>query len=44
MAARLADDATTTAAAGLQSGLHDAMLQPLHNQAQSQPPMHSITP
>lgn len=33
---RLADDATTTAAAGLQSGLHGAMLQSLQNQAQSQ--------
>jgi len=33
---RLADDATTTAAAGLQSGLHGAMLQSLQNQTQSQ--------
>ena len=33
---RPVDDATTTAAAGLQSGLHGAMLQSLQNQAQSQ--------
>ncbi|MCU7248335.1 hypothetical protein [Pseudomonas koreensis] len=32
----LNDDATTTAAAGLQSGLHGAMLQTLQNQAQAQ--------
>ncbi|WP_285420876.1 hypothetical protein [Pseudomonas sp. efr-133-TYG-5] len=32
----LNDDATTTAAAGLQGGLHGAMLQTLQNQAQAQ--------
>lgn len=33
---RLAEDATATAAAGLQSGLHGAMLQSLQNQTQLQ--------
>jgi hypothetical protein len=33
---RITDDATATAAAGLQGGLHGAMLQTLQNQAQAQ--------
>jgi hypothetical protein len=41
---RLADDATTTAAAGLQSGLHGAMLQSLQNQTSRKPPMRPPGP